>query len=241
MALGPRPEKAHPLMLLFDRPQGDLERLLVDKFQKLLRGKNDHPILQKAKFEHRFVDVPTEIPTENIIFYEAPFDALSSALEIYNKIQIPSKHHPKPIMQACLSEAAAFGSYLGAAAIYWKPAKIVSGFGFFDKSLTDFENGGAFPILSTVHFEIGAVGIVRTSGLAWFCEQELEFRYTDLAVAKAMHRCVRLAHDMILNGRFVRIETVPGLDRDEILDISPSDDLSLVRVKRKSPSVKWNG
>jgi hypothetical protein len=156
---------------------------------------------------------------------------MSCALEIYNKTQIPNKHHPKPIIQACLSEAAAFGSYLGAAAMYWKPAKIVSGFGFFNKSLADFEKGGAFPILSTVHFEIGAADIVRTSGLAWFCGQEFEFHYTDLTVAKAMRRCVRLAHDMILNGPFVRIETVPGLERDEILEISPSDDLSLVRVK----------
>jgi hypothetical protein len=226
---------SHPFILLFERPQMDIEKQLL-AVESLLTNGDCRPTLGKAKIEYRFVEVPTEIPLDHTVFFEAPASAMSTGLEIYSKAPTSNAHQHVPIRQACLGEAAVVGSHLGAAAIYWKPAKLVSGFTYFHKSLIEFERGGPFPILSTVHFKTAVPGVIQSSGLAWFCAQEIDFRYEGLTTAEAMHRCVRLSHDMIINGRYTRTETVDGMAPEETLKLVPTANLDRVMVIHKVAS-----
>jgi hypothetical protein len=121
-----------------------------------------------------------------------------------------------------------------ASAVLWKPAELASGPDFFQDSVQNFVAGGAFPSLSLVRFESTSAGLLRTRGLAWFADQEIEFQPTHLAENEAVRRMVRIIHDIAENGAIAEDVETAGLDRGERVYLTLHPEEKLVRVKSSS-------
>jgi hypothetical protein len=103
------------------------------------------------------------------------------------------------ILQALLGAAAKLGLSLGAVATLWHPAQIVSGFGYFSKSVADYLEGGAFPVWATVDFTSDANGDIKSTGLAFLAGREIQIASKSGDENERMRRFVEAVHDLATN------------------------------------------
>ena len=139
-----------------------------------------------------------------------------------------------PLVKSLLELASKFAASLPVAAVLWAPANIASGPKFFRNSVDDFVSGGAFPSLALVRFNSAEGNILRTNGLAWFSNQEVEFNTSDMDENEAIRRLVRIIHDIAENGAMAENIEVAGLDAGERLSLSVSAEEGVVRVRQTS-------
>jgi hypothetical protein len=167
------------------------------------------------------------------IFCDAGTGWVHSALTIKLGAAVASGQMVPAVVAALLSLGQKLGSVLTAKATFWSPAAVMSGFDFFSESVTQYDTGAAFPSLVCIGFDTSSNERISTTGLEWFCGQELIFERDALPVNEAMRYVVRLVHDMALNGAVEKTMDVAGMANDERLELAADDDPARLVVRRK--------
>lgn len=116
-------------------------------------------------------------------------------------------------------------------AVAWNISSIISDSQYFVDVIDQYEKGGAFPILSTIDFIYDSEGILRSSGLSYFSNQEIHYECRHLNEAESMKRMTRIAHDIAVNGAYSNSMEVDGLDEEERIFITIDTDDSIARVR----------
>jgi hypothetical protein len=155
-----------------------------------------------------------------------------SALTIAFGQHVPGGNAIPPIAAVMLRLGALFIDKLQPSAVLWAPANILSDPEYFAEAVSDYGNGGAFPVLPTVDFMFNASdNMLQTNGLAWFAGQELELHGAHLGKNDVMHRAVRIVHDIATNGPVTKLERVADLDPRNVMELIPSDSGNRVIAK----------
>jgi hypothetical protein len=128
-----------------------------------------------------------------------------------------------PIILNLLMLAEKVATGLGANAVAWTPAQLLSDTAYFATTVGDYAKGGAFPVLSTVKLLFSA-GTLQTIGLKWFAGQELELKGEGLSQAEMVRRAVRIVHDIATNGSVLASQDIPDLDQGQFVRLNPSPE-----------------
>ena len=135
-----------------------------------------------------------------------------------------------PIVAALLRLAKLLGRQLNTDAVIWSPSRIISGFAYFADAVSQYENGGPFPVLPLINFAISEERGIASDGLAWLTGQEFIIEPSGLSDVEMMRRAVRISHDMASNGAIKERVEVSGLKEDEHLKFVPSEDAKMLTV-----------
>jgi hypothetical protein len=125
------------------------------------------------------------------------------------------------IIRILLNAARDIGAELGAVAALWRPASVLSGFPYFSGAVSDYLDGGAFPVLAMVNFRAAPGGMIASTGLATLSGQELTIDGHAMDQHDLMRRVVRIAHDIAVNGPFRKFTQLSGIEPGEIITIDP--------------------
>jgi hypothetical protein len=166
------------------------------------------------------------------IFCDVDLTGIRSSLSLSLGAAVASGQHVPAIVKAMMLLGEILGSALNAKATYWQPASVVAGFGYYSDSVSQYNNGAAFPSLVSIGFDTTADDSIRTTGLGWLSGQELVFERGGLPVHEAMRYVVRLVHDMATNGAIDHIMDVPGMDDSEHLRLTPDVAENALVVRR---------
>lgn len=166
----------------------------------------------------------SQVTADHFIFYRSETSAFQSAIHLRLGNAVASGRGVPAVVLALLQLGAMLGEVLDAAAIHWHPAAIVSGFDYFNESVAQYADGGAFPAMSCVGFDVTQPDVVRTCGLKWLSGQELVFEHPGLPRHEAMRYVVRLVHDIATQGAINTPLDVRGLKADEIVRLKPDPE-----------------
>ncbi len=180
-------------------------------------------------FTYALQSCPAPAATHHI-FCNADLSDIHSAVHIDLGPAVASGRIIPAIVQAMLELGDVLGRNLGIKAVFWSPADVVSGYDYYAEAVAQYAEGAAFPALLCVGFDMSAVDIVQTSGLAWLCDQELSFTHPQLPMHEAMRYVVRLVHDLATQGAYDRALELPGLHADEVVVVTPSPDQGTVNA-----------
>ena len=164
------------------------------------------------------------------IFCNADLTDIQSAVHIDLGAAVASGRTVPAIVQAMLELGGVLGRNLGIKAVFWSPAAVASGYDYYAEAVAQYAEGAAFPALLCVGFDMSAIAIVQTTGLAWLCDQELTFAHGQLPAHEAMRYVVRLVHDLATQGPYDRALELPGLHADEVVVVTPSPDQGKVNA-----------
>jgi hypothetical protein len=231
-----------PLFLLFDCNEAELQA----RFRKLDLAKQGVSfadgsgsggsagtlISRGAAFDFSIAAAADPHATYHI-FSTSDLSAIRSSLSLGLGSAVASGQHVPALIKAMMLLGEILGSALNAAATYWKPASVVAGFGYYSESVSQYDNGAAFPALVSVGFDTTTDDSIRTTGLGWLSGQDLIFERDGLPISEAMRYVVRLVHDIATNGAIERIMDVPGMNDFESLSLVPDDSEGAVIVRRK--------
>lgn len=134
------------------------------------------------------------------------------------------------ILKAMLSAAAGIGQITDAFAVIWMPARTISGFEYFARAVTEYDQGGVFPVLALVNFKKDDDGTIRSTGLDWLAGQEMCVAPTGFSETEMMRRVVRIAHDIAVNGPVTTDTGLDGIEENETVELRPSDAVLGVRI-----------
>lgn len=134
------------------------------------------------------------------------------------------------ILQGLLGLAQILGSSLGAVAVMWHPAQIVSGFGYFSETVSDYLAGGAFPVLAMVNFKGEADETINSRGLSFLAGQELQIVARGMEQSEMMRRVVRVVHDIATNGPVLEAVKLGGVEPGEVIELQPEAGLLKMRA-----------
>lgn len=180
-------------------------------------------------FSYALQACPAPAATHHI-FCNADLSDIQSAVHIDLGPAVASGRIVPAIVKAMLALGDVLGRNLGTKAVFWSPAAVVSGYDYYAEAVAQYAQGAAFPALLCVGFDMSAVDIVQTTGLAWLCDQELSFAHPQLPMHKAMRYVVRLVHDLATQGAYDRALELPGLHADEVVVVMPSPDQGKVNA-----------
>lgn len=138
------------------------------------------------------------------------------------------------IVQALLGIAQKIGDSSNAVAAIWNPARVVSGFEYFQQAVAEYLGGGAFPVLALVNFKSVSGGVIATTGLATLCGQELSIQCGQMDESDTMRRVVRVVHDMATNGPVIDHVRLDGLEHGETLTLEPVSGTVLLTMTTSS-------
>ena len=138
------------------------------------------------------------------------------------------------IIRTFLDVAVKLGESCEAVAAVWRPATVVSGFDYFEQAVEGYLAGGAFPVLAMVNFRGGAERLITTNGLATLSGQELQIECGAMEEADMMHRAIRVAHDLAVNGPVSAHLSLDGLEVGEKMELEPVSGASLIKMKTRS-------
>jgi hypothetical protein len=195
-------------------------------------GANGTVIYRGAAFDFSVVPF-TDTKVDHYIFCSSDTRWVHSALTIRLGAAVAAGQMVPAVICALFSLGQNLGSCLGAKATLWSPASVMSGFDYFAEAITQYDNNAAFPSLVCIGFDTSSDNCIRTTGLDWFCGQELVFARDRLPVHEAMRYVVRLVHDMALNGAVENAMEVPGMERRERLEMVPTPDPARLVVQRR--------
>jgi hypothetical protein len=165
------------------------------------------------------------------IFCNADLTDIHSAVHIDLGPAVASGRTVPAIVQAMLELGDVLGRNLGIKAVFWSPAAVVSGYDYYAEAVAQYAEGAAFPALLCVGFDMSAIAIVQTTGLAWLCDQELTFARGQLPAHEAMRYVVRLVHDLATQGAYDCALELPGLHADEVVVVTPSPEEGTVNAR----------
>jgi hypothetical protein len=139
-----------------------------------------------------------------------------------------------PVARALLAAGAQIAQSLRAKAIFWSPADLLSDVDYFAEVVESYVNGGAFPVLPTVDFSFDEQRhLLATSGLRWFCGQELYIVGDRKRVdqLELMKRAVRLVHDIAVNGPILAEQMIGDIDKHNWITLSPNETADVVTAQ----------
>lgn len=165
------------------------------------------------------------------IFCNADLSDIQSAVHIDVGPAVASGRIVPAIVQVMLELGGVLGRNLGIKAVFWSPAAVASGYDYYAEAVAQYAEGAAFPALLCVGFDMSAIAIVQTTGLAWLCDQELSFAHPQLPAHEAMRYVVRLVHDLATQGAYDRALELPGLHADEVVVVTLSPDQGTVNAR----------
>jgi hypothetical protein len=230
-----------PVVLLFDIPADVIADGLMHFF-----ANNANAISVDGKFEglgignivHSGIAFtvqvsasPSDFVSENRVFCDIDLASMQSVLAIELGENVKGGEVIAPIIKTLLSLSRSIGTELSAAAVYWRPADILSGFGYFADAVKAYADGGVFPVLALIHFDRNTAGMVSSKGLAFLCEQEMRFSLGMMPLEEGMARVIRVAHDLATNGSVSAPLELLGLAEGEHLVLTPDSAGRIVSVQ----------
>jgi hypothetical protein len=224
--------KSAPLFLLYESSSDEVARRL-----KRFSGNSTHVhfasndfsalapvplILDGIVFSAKIQDhIPDMVAYRNV-FCNIDYTKIGSSLALDLGDNVKGGETIAPIIKGLLALARILGEVSQATYIAWQPAMIVSSFGYFAETVKNYEDDGAFPVLSLVNFDVHEDGVMTTNGLAFLSTQELEFSYRNSSLADTTRRLVRITNDIAINGPITDKVVVQGLDNDELIELNPT-------------------
>jgi hypothetical protein len=173
-------------------------------------------------FSLKIQDHISDIATYKNVFCNIDYTKIGSSLSLDLGDNVKGGETIAPIIKGLLALARILGEASQATHMAWRPAMIISSFGYFAETVKNYENGGAFPVLSLINFDVAEDGIMGTSGLAFLSTQELAFSYENSSLADMTRRLVRITNDIAINGPITDKIVVQGLDNDELIELIPT-------------------
>lgn len=167
------------------------------------------------------IEAISHVTADHFIFCRSEATAFQSAIQLRLGNAVASGRGVPAVVLALLQLGTILGKALDATAVLWHPASIVSGFDYFNESVAQYADGGAFPAMSCVGFDLTQPDVVRTGGLKWFSGQELVFEHPGLPRHEAMRYVVRLVHDIATQGAINEPMDVRGLKAGEMVRLNP--------------------
>lgn len=231
-----------PLQLLFDIPLLGLLR----KFDEMLEAANDLFVdeprgsssqsfaLRKdgLTFVVSVSDIVPSLSGYRPLFLTNDLTKAVSVISVELGANIAGGEKVPPIAKALLALGTDWSTQLSAIATLWNPAKLVSDPGFFAESVTGYTNGGAFPSLVTVDMEYSEDdGQLSSEGLSWFAGQEIALSGEGLDRRELTRRAVRIVHDLATNGPVLSDQTVPDIDNDKVVELTPNESHTFLCCK----------
>jgi hypothetical protein len=168
------------------------------------------------------------LAADHYIFCNLETSALQSAVNLRLGSAVASGRAVPAVTLAMLQLGVVLGEALNAAAVQWHPAAIISGFGYFSESVTQYGNGAAFPAMLCVGFDVTQPEIVRTRGLKYLSGQELVFDHPGMPRHDAMRYVVRLVHDIVTQGAIGAPLEVRGMTAAETVRLIPDSDSNVL-------------
>ena len=181
------------------------------------------PIADRARFKNIFCNVK---PSSMGCGVSIGLDAHVAGGE-----QVPA------IIQALLAVARSIGTSLGAQAVIWHPAGVISGFAYFSEAVSDYCAGGAIPVLALVNFKSESDGKINSTGLSYLSGQELQVARSAMDDSDMMRRVVRVVHDMAVNGQISKTLKLVGIEPEEVVELQPLPEYGHVQMKVYSTSI----
>lgn len=127
---------------------------------------------------------------------------------------------------------------LPADVICWPYAQLLSGIDRVKDSVARFLSARNVPVLEFVRMSLAADNTVTSTGLYYFCGQEIRLRSVgDMSAAGLVRRACRIAADAMLHGPYERPEAFAGLAAGEQVEIQP-EPKSIWRRRPQWLSVK---
>jgi hypothetical protein len=138
----------------------------------------------------------------------------------------------QPVVRSMTGLAASLSLALPVVAVCWEPAGVWMDPRYFTRTVIGWLGGGPFPALGLTAVESDAGGIVRSSGLEFFCGQEIEVVPQEgEAPTDTVKLALRVIDNIIRRGPIDQ-RTVLETASEKALIAEPSADLKLVRVWR---------
>lgn len=114
---------------------------------------------------------------------------------------------------------------LGAAHLFWSPARLWSDAAAFRQAVAEMEASGMPPVLHLIAFrrrDTAGSAAVATRGLAAFAGQEVEAEIPQgWDMAAMVRRLARVALDIMLHGPIRQAQQAPGLEAGEWVAMTP--------------------
>lgn len=221
-----------PLLLLFSEfGPSSFHAILADNDDIILRQNREITTKKhisssedisswNVQYEGIELDISLNSDYDNIhdykqIFCNVDVEKLTSALVISLGSHVKNGRRNPAIMASFFRFAQQLVKSLQPEAVAWNITKIISDSSYFAETIDHYENGGAFPILSTIDFIHKDDDRICSRGLTYFSEQEVCYLKKDLDIADIMKRIMRIVHDIAVNGAYANDMQITGLDVDE--------------------------
>lgn len=170
------------------------------------------------------IEAVSQVTADHFIFCRSETTAFQSAIKLRLGSAVASGRGVPAVVLALLELGTLLGKVLDAAAVHCRPAAIISGFDYFNESVAQYADGGAFPAMCCVGFDVTLPDVVRTCGLKWLSGQELVFEHPGLPRHEAMRYVVRLVHDIATQGAINAPLDVRGLKAGEMVRLNPDPE-----------------
>ncbi len=164
------------------------------------------------------------------IFCNIDTTTLRSCVEVHLGDHVAGGERVPAIIQGLLGVARKLGMALGVNAAVWRPADIVSGFEYFSEAVSDYLDGGPFPVMAMVNFNAALGGNIESRGLEFLAGQELHVVCNDMDQSDLMRRVVRIVHDIAINGPIQDSVRLDGIEPGEKIDLRPSSGTAVLNV-----------
>lgn len=193
--------------------------LLVDGMTFDLRGLAAGEVLAPPAIAHRFAS-PAQIEGDGV-----------EVLGLLPGPHIADGAHTLPVVRTHLGLGAELSERMaGMVALCWAPARTAMGRPYFERAVESWLQGGPFPALGLTGIAAQADGSLRSEGLAFLTDQEIELA-PDLSVNRiaATRLYVRIVHELVALGKLAHpLEmTVEGAGR---LLLDPRRDEGMIRI-----------
>ena len=237
-----------PLILLFEQNQKALASDFADAVSKIdsidvvngdvAAAGETALIFNGVSFVARLSSVqeqwPGKGPEFRPIFCNPDWSKLDGMVMLDIGTHVSGGERCAPIVATLLTLAELVGRHLNTDAVIWSPSRVISGFAYFADAVSQYQNGGPFPVLPLINFSISEDGGIASDGLAWLAGQEFIIEPSGLSDVEMMRRAVRISHDMASNGAIREKIEVSGLEEGEYLKFDPSDDTKILNVSIRS-------
>lgn len=242
-----RPEKSAPLTLLFGGPTAEVNRAIrslmeTDAGLMAVNADLKHSVNSEIIYRGVSFIVSVKKPVNDWnqfknIFCNVDAASIGCGVSISLGTHVAGGERVPAIIQALLEVARRLGSSLGAQAVIWHPAGVVSGFAYFSEAVGDYSAGGAIPVLALVNFKAGSDEVINSTGLSYLSGQELRVARSTMDNSDMMRRVVRVVHDVAVNGQISETVKLDGIEPEEIVELQPLPEYGLLQMKVYSTSI----
>lgn len=136
--------------------------------------------------------------------------------------EILAKAPPLHVAAALAGHALTIADHVLADALCWPYAQIITSVAQMRAAMERLSLGQDAPVLQFVRMTVRPDATLTSTGLYYFCGQEIRLRAIgQLSAAGLVRRACRIAADAMLNGPYEKAATVTGLAVGENLEIRP--------------------